>query len=295
MKRHGGVTKSHRYRVKPPERCTAYANVFEKNLRWVYQGRANAEGGMQVDLEADGQRVEGLLPRFQQAGVSPPGVPALGRCPAWRWLAVGVGAALFVALLRPLSIWPAVLVNLCVGLAGAGGGVAVGVLGAAGARRRWATPPAGDARAGRYARLLQRFWHAARGARVVADRRPAVAAGWALISLSEVLNLGLPATGLGPVASVGAALAVALAFALLVFERHWPRKPPRNGRKPGSPGSCRVAILCLVVGAVCLLFAGARPVAGAPGGVDRPAAGAGVAGVAAEGRVVAVQPRSVPP
>ena len=167
---------------------------------------------MQVDLEADGASVEGL-PRFQQglfharrlrqAGISLTAVAVCG------WV-----LALFVALFAPLSIWPVVLINCASAL----------LLLVAGLQSAWwvadwraqalEEPPqeAPVEETGRYARLAGRF-----GKQI---GTPVLwLGGWsllALISIVEFWNLALPAAAVGQSATIGAALALALAFGLLV-------------------------------------------------------------------------------
>jgi len=212
---------------------------------------------MQVDLEAGGASVEGL-PRFQQglfharrlrqAGIS---LMVLG--------VAGWVLALFVALFVPLSIWPVVLINCASAL----------LLLVAGLQSAWwvadwraqsLEEPAVDVPvegSGRYARFMGRV-----GKQVGA---PALwLGGWSLLVLVSVIefwNLALPAAPVGQSASIGAALGLALAFGLLVFERRlaqestaqWPEASPLAQLS-------RLAIICLVVSAVCLLFAGAASV-----------------------------------
>jgi hypothetical protein len=173
---------------------------------------------MQVDLEADGASVEGL-PRFQQ-----------GLFHARRLRQAGIGLtvlavvgwvlALFVALFAPLSIWPVVLINCASALL-----VLVAGLQSAWWVADWRAQaleePAAELtveETGRYARLVGRFARQI-GAPVL------WLGGWsllALVSIIEFWNLTLPSAPAGQAASVGAALALALAFGLLVFERRLP-------------------------------------------------------------------------
>ncbi|WP_124425538.1 protease modulator HflK [Pseudomonas orientalis] len=212
---------------------------------------------MQVDLEADGASVEGL-PRFQQ-----------GLLHARRLRQVGIGLtalavtgwvlALFVALFAPVSIWPVVLINCSSAL----------FLLVAGLQSAWwvadwraqaLEEPAVDApvaETGRYARLVERLSDQI-GAPVL------WLCGWsllALISILEFWNLGLPAAPVGQSASIGAALGLALAFGLLVFERRLAQQTPAQWPEASPLAQlCRVAIGCLLISSICLLFAGAESV-----------------------------------
>ena len=219
---------------------------------------------MQVDLEADGALVEGL-PRFQQglfharrlrqAGIS---LTALAVC--------GWVLALFVALFAPLSIWPVVLINCASALL-----VLVAGLQSAWWVADWRAQaleaptaevielPVEDT--GGYTRLLGRF-----GSGLLAQVGAPVLwlSGWsllALVSIIEFWNLALPAAPVGQSASIGAALGLALAFGLLVFERRLAQETAAQWPEASQLAQLsRVAIACLVVSAICLLFAGAESV-----------------------------------
>ena len=219
---------------------------------------------MQLDLEAEGASVEGL-PRFQQglfharrlrqAGISL-SVLAIG----------GWVLALFVALFAPLSIWPVVLINCASAL----------LLLVAGLQSAWWVAdwraqaleepstelielPAESATWHRG--LINRF-----GGGLLAHLGAPVLwlGGWSLLTLVSILefwNLALPAAPVGQSASVGAALALALAFGLLVFERRLAQETPAQWPEATQLAQLsRVAISCLVVSAICLLFAGAESV-----------------------------------
>ena len=219
---------------------------------------------MQVDLEADGALVEGL-PRFQQglfharrlrqAGIS---LTALAVC-AWV-------LALFVALFAPLSIWPVVLINCASALL-----VLVAGLQSAWWVADWRAQaleaptveliePQLEDRGG-YARFVGRF-----GSSLLAQMGAPVLwlSGWsllALLSIVEFWNLALPAAAVGQSASIGAALGLALAFGLLVFERRLAQETAAQWPEASQLAQLsRVAIACLVVSAICLLFAGAQSV-----------------------------------
>ncbi|WP_085706616.1 protease modulator HflK [Pseudomonas sp. B35(2017)] len=218
---------------------------------------------MQVDLEGDGTHVTGL-PRFQQAA-------AQGRrlCR----MAVGLGSlagagwvlAFFVGLFAPQSLWPALLVNLSAALL-----VLVAGLQSAWWVSRWrarvidpsaSVVPEDDSPApdGWYERLLDRL--SRRGLHLLGQvGAPTLwLGGWALaaaLSVDQTWNLALPSAAVGISATVGAALALVLAFGLLVLERQWAQEPPAQWPEAGSLAQlARVAIICLVLAALCLLFA----------------------------------------
>jgi len=214
---------------------------------------------MQVDLEADGASVEGL-PRFQQglfharrlrqAGISLTVLAVIG------WV-----LALFVALFAPLSIWPVVLINcasaLLVLVAGLQSAWWVADWRAQALEPTVESVESGGAASGWSARLLERF-----GTGLLAQVGTPVLwlCGWsllALISVAEFWNLALPAAQVGQSASIGAALALALAFGVLVFERRLAQETAAQWPEAAQLAQLsRVAISCLVVSAVCLLFAG---------------------------------------
>src|SRR5450830_991921 len=219
---------------------------------------------MQVDLEADGASVEGL-PRFQQ-----------GLFHARRLRQAGIGLtavaisgwvlALFVALFAPVSIWPVVLINCACALL-----VLVAGLQSAWWVADWraqaleASAPElleapGEA-VGWQARLVGRF---GRGLLAQIGAPVLWLGGWSLLALVSILefwNLGLPAAAVGQSASIGAALALALAFGLLVFERRLAQATAAQWPEAAQLAQLsRVAIGCLVISALCLLFASAASV-----------------------------------
>lgn len=217
---------------------------------------------MQVDLEIEGATVAGL-PRFQQAVFQ-------GR--RLRQLAIGLGAlagagwvlAFFVGLFAPQSLWPAVLVNQSAGLL-----VLVAGLQSAWWVTRWReramnpamlpvevaaeSPPEGW-----YERLLERI--SQRWLRLLAQIGALTLwlGAWALLvvfSINQVWNLALPPAALGFSASVAAALSLLLAFGLLVLERQLAQENVAQWPEAGSLAQLtRVAIICLVLSALCLLF-----------------------------------------
>lgn len=224
----------------------------------------NGHEWMQVDLEADGASVEGL-PRFQQglfharrlrqAGISLTAVAISG------WV-----LALFVALFAPLSIWPVALINCASALL-----VLVAGLQSAWWVADWraqaleASAPelleAEGEPTGWQARLVGRF---GRGLLAQIGAPVLWLGGWslfALVSIVEFWNLGLPAAAVGQGASIGAALALALAFGLLVFERRLAQETAAQWPEAAQLAQLsRVAIACLVISAICLLFASAGSV-----------------------------------
>lgn len=215
---------------------------------------------MQVDLETQGGEVA-ALPRFQQAASHAARLQRWGA--ALLGLAVlGLVAAVFVDLFAALTIWPALLVNLSCALL-----VVVAGLQSACWVSRWreevitpapvVTPEAGEDR-------QPQGWLAAaltlRGRRLLQQiGAPTLwLGGWSLLilySVVQVFNLSLPATALGLGASVVAVLALLLAFALLVLERQLAQEHPGEWPEAGALAQLlRVAIICLLVSALCLLF-----------------------------------------
>jgi regulator of protease activity HflC (stomatin/prohibitin superfamily) len=220
-------------------------------------------GGMQVDLEVDSAQVAGL-PRFQQA---------LFQGRRLRQFAIGLSAlaaaglvlALFVGLFAPQSLWGALLVSQSAALL-----VLVAGLQSAWWVTRWRTqamnPPLDVvvvdetvAPEGWYERLLERL---SQGSMKMLGQIGAPTlwlGGWALLtlfSISQFWNLALPPAALGLSASVGAALALLLAFGLLVVERQLAQENVAQWPEAGALAQLtRVAIICLVIGALCLLFA----------------------------------------
>ncbi|MDX9671921.1 MULTISPECIES: protease modulator HflK [unclassified Pseudomonas] len=220
---------------------------------------------MQVDLDVDGTQVTGL-PRFQQAATQ-------GR--RLRRLAMGLGGlagagwvlASFVGLFAAQSLWPALLVNL---------GASLLVL-AAGLQSAWwvtqwrarvinppplvalteeAEPAAPD---GWYEQLLERL--SQRGVHLLGQIGAATLwlGGWSalvVLSIEQVWNLALPAGAVGLSATVGAVLMLLVGFGLLVLERQLAQENSAQWPEAGSLAQlARVAIISLVLGALCLLFA----------------------------------------
>lgn len=219
---------------------------------------------MQVDLDGDGAQIA-ALPRFQQAVVQ-------GR--RLRQIAIGLGAlaaagwvlAFFVGLFAPQSLWAALLVNQSAALL-----VLVAGLQSAWWVTQWRARAMNPAvlvpvsiaeevvsTEGWYERLLdrisQRWW------RLLGQiGAPTLwLGGWALLtlySIEQVWNLALPPAALGLSASVGAALSLLLAFGLLVQERQLAQENVAQWPEAGPLAQLtRVAIICLVLSALCLLF-----------------------------------------
>ncbi|MDD1003225.1 protease modulator HflK [Pseudomonas sp. TNT2022 ID642] len=221
---------------------------------------------MQVDLDVEGPQVTGL-PRFQQAAVQSRRLR--------RW-AIGLGGlagagwvlAFFVGLFAPQSLWLPLLVNQSAALL-----VLVAGLQSAWWVTQWRaqvinpavvlvplTDEEQSAPQGWYERLLERM---SQGSLHLLNQLGAATlwlAGWSLLvmlSIEPVWNLALPAAAVGVSATVGAALALLLAFGLLVLERQLAQENPAQWPEAGVLAQLtRVAIVSLVLGALCLLFAG---------------------------------------
>lgn len=219
---------------------------------------------MQVDLEGDGAQIA-ALPRFQQAAIQ-------GR--RLRQFAIGLGAlagaglmlAFFVGLFAPQSLWPALLVNQSAGLL-----VLVAGLQSAWWVTQWRARAMNPsvlvplvvaeevvAAEGWYERLLDRI--SQRWLRLLGQiGAPTLwLGGWALLtlySIEQVWNLALPPAALGLSANVGAALSLLLAFGLLVLERQLAQENVAQWPEAGPLAQLsRVAIICLVLSALCLLL-----------------------------------------
>ncbi|WP_030132520.1 protease modulator HflK [Pseudomonas sp. QTF5] len=219
---------------------------------------------MQVDLDGDGAQIAGL-PRFQQAVIQ-------GR--RLRQFAIGLAAlaatglvlAFFVGLFAPQSLWPALLVNQSAGLL-----VLVAGLQSAWWVTQWRAMAMNPAvivpvvvaeevvvAEGWYERLLDRI--SQRWLRLLGQiGKPTLwLGGWALLtlySIEQVWNFALPPAALGLSASVGAVLSLLLAFGLLVLERQLAQENLAQWPEAGPLAQLtRVAIICLVLSALCLLF-----------------------------------------
>lgn len=219
---------------------------------------------MQVDLEVEGTQVTGY-PRFQQAATQ-------GR--RLRRLAIGLGGlagagwvlAFFVGLFAPQSFWLPLLINQSAALL-----VVVAGLQSAWWVTQWRArvmnPPAAvpltvdeqPAAQGWYERLLDRLSRRSLQLLGLIGAPTLWLGGWALLivlSIEQVWNLTVPPAAVGVSATVGAALALLLAFGLLVLERQLAQENPAQWPEASSLAQLvRVAIISLMLGALCLLFA----------------------------------------
>lgn len=218
---------------------------------------------MQVDLDDEGAQAAGL-PRFQQAVFQ-------GR--RLRLFAIGLGAlaamglvsGFFVGLFAPQSLWPALLFNQSAALL-----VLVAGLQSAWWVTQWrarAMSPLAplvvaseeaEAPLGWYERLLERISQRWLNLLRHIGTPTLWLGGWALLALLSVeqaWNLDLPPAALGMSATVGAALALLLAFGLLVLERQLTQEGSAQWPEAGALAQLtRVAIISLILGALCLLF-----------------------------------------
>ncbi|WP_322845349.1 protease modulator HflK [Pseudomonas sp. B33.4] len=224
---------------------------------------------MQVDLEVDGTQVTGL-PRFQQAAVQSRHLRrwaiALGGLAGAGWI-----LAFFVGLFAPQSLWLPLLINQSAALL-----VMVAGLQSAWWVTQWrarAISPVAvtmvavdeeSAPQGWYERLLDRLSQRSLHLLGQIGASTLWLGGWALLvvsSIDPVWNLALPAAAVGVSATVGAALTLLLAFGLLVLERQLAQENPAQWPEAGSLAQLtRVAIITLVLAALCLLFAGENAV-----------------------------------
>jgi regulator of protease activity HflC (stomatin/prohibitin superfamily) len=220
---------------------------------------------MQVDLDVDETQVAGL-PRFQQA---------LFQGRRLRHYAIGLSAvaamglllAFFTGLFAPKALWAALLVSQSAGLL-----VLVAGLQSAWWVTQWraqAMNPtvlvpvvievdeAPEPQSG-YERLLDRLGQRWQNLLVQIGAPTLWLGAWALLvlfSLEQFWSLALTPAALGLPASVGAVLSLLLAFGLLVLERQLAQENPAEWPEAGSLAQLtRVAIICLVLSALCLLF-----------------------------------------
>lgn len=218
---------------------------------------------MQVDLDDEGAQAAGL-PRFQQAVFQ-------GR--RLRLTAIGLGALVamglvsgfFVGLFAPQSLWPALLFNQSAALL-----VLVAGLQSAWWVTQWrvcamsplaplvAASEETEAPLGWYSRLRERISQQWMNVLRQIGAPTLWLGGWALLALLSVeqaWNLDLAPAALGLSATVGAALALLLAFGLLVLERELTQEGSAQWPEAGALAQLtRVAIISLILGALCLLF-----------------------------------------
>lgn len=216
---------------------------------------------MRVDLDAEEERLESL-PRFQSASAQARQLYQLSAV-----LAVLVilawALAFSIGLFSSESLWPVLLNNNAAALLvlGAGAQSAYWV-----ARwRREALNPAPevfqdepDEQPEGIDRLNQRINTGAQ--RLLATIGEPVlwlagVGGAAWWSVQHTLSLALPGYALGAWGSIAAGLAIALAFALLVFERYLAQQLPAQWPEAHVLAPlARVPILTFLLSAVCLLF-----------------------------------------
>ena len=216
---------------------------------------------MRVDLDAEEERLESL-PRFQSASAQARQLYQLSAV-----LAVLVilawALAFSIGLFSSESLWPVLLNNNAAALLvlGAGAQSAYWV-----ARwRREALNPAPevfqaepDERPEGIDRLNQRINAGAQ--RLLATIGEPVlwlagVGGAAWWSVQHTWSLALPGYALGAWGSIAAGLAIALAFALLVFERYLAQQLPAQWPEAHVLAPlARVPILTFLLSAVCLLF-----------------------------------------
>lgn len=227
---------------------------------------------MQVDLETQGAGIE-ALPRFQQASFHGRRLKRWGAGLAGL-AGVGLVLAFFVDLFAPLSVWVPLLVGQAASLL-----VLVAGLQAAAWVSTWRAqalqpaliatgpPPVVDEPAphdGWYERLLDGIGQ--RCARLLVHIGAATLwlGGWSLLVLyllAQVWNFDLPAAIPGLAANLGAAFSLLLAFGLLVFERQLSQERAAQWPEAAALAQlARVAIITLVLGALCLLFANATAI-----------------------------------
>lgn len=174
--------------------------------------------------------------------------------------------AFFVGLFAPQSFWLPLLINQSAALL-----VVVAGLQSAWWVTQWRArvmnPPAAvpltvdeqPAAQGWYERLLDRLSRRSLQLLGLIGAPTLWLGGWALLivlSIEQVWNLTVPPAAVGVSATVGAALALLLAFGLLVLERQLAQENPAQWPEANLLAQlARVAIISLILGALCLLFA----------------------------------------
>ncbi len=218
---------------------------------------------MQVDLDVDEAPLAGL-PRFQQAFIQ-------GR--RLRQFAIGAGVlatvgvllALFAGLFAAQTLWSALLLNLSAAFVLLMAGMQ-SALWIARWRARAMNPVVPEVVVdesaeplGWYERLLDRISRQSLNLLGQIGEPTLWLGGWALLAIlgvEQAWNLTLPPAALGLSATVGAACFLLLAFGLLVMERHLAQENTAQWPEAATLAQLiRVAIISLVLGAFCLLFA----------------------------------------
>ena len=216
---------------------------------------------MRVDLDAEEGGLESL-PRFQSAGVQARQLYRSGFLLAA--LAIMAWAlAFFIGLFSSQSLWPVLLGN---------NAAAMLVLAAGAQSAYWVaswrqaalhtvpdvTEQVPDLQMSGIDRLSQRFTAgmqhvlATIGAPVLWLAGLGATAWW---SVQHTWNMALPGVALGTWGSIGAGVAVLMAFALLVFERYLAQQLPAQWPEARWLAPLvRVPILTLLLSALCLLF-----------------------------------------
>lgn len=224
---------------------------------------------MRVDLDAEQADLE-ELPRFQRAAFHARRMLRLGVV-LGILAVIGLVGAFFVGLFEPDSPWSALLSNNAAALL-----VLVAGVQSAYWVARWrdsaieATPtltitmttaevegPSSEG-IGWYERMLQRISQRGRDLIVKVGLPTLCLGGLALVvllSVEQVWNLSLRADNLGRAGYIGAGLFLILAFGLLVLERQWAQENPAQWPEAEKLAAlARVAIICLVLSVVALLF-----------------------------------------
>jgi regulator of protease activity HflC (stomatin/prohibitin superfamily) len=225
---------------------------------------------MRVDLDGESAGLDGL-PRFQRAAFHTRRLFRLGCGLAWLGL-LGFVLAMFAMLFSPASVWPAVLINNAAAL-----WVLVAGVQSAYWIARWRAQtlavshgsvvieplpiddaPESDEPPSWYDRILGGI----RGSDVSLLAQvglPTVwLGGWALLALLVVTwawNLSLVGSSLGAMGPIVGAIALLMAFGLLVLERQLTHELAAEWPEAAQLAQLtRVAIACLLLSALCLFF-----------------------------------------
>ncbi|ORC60582.1 hypothetical protein BZK31_06310 [Pseudomonas floridensis] len=217
---------------------------------------------MRVDLDVEHADLEGL-PRFQMAARQ------ARRLARFMYTTAGLGVAglllaFFIDLFSPGSLWMAVLVNsgaalllLAAGLQSARSVALWRIRALDSAITTESVVSATDADdTGWYERLLTRLSESGESLLQQIGLSTLWLAGWALLvllSIQAIWNLTLLGNDISALANLAGSAMLLLAFGLLVFERQlnsetqWPEAEPLSRL-------ARVAIVVLLVAALCLFF-----------------------------------------